>query len=187
MQTLNDRKTAIIGLLTRLQKPITEQLNAGQKTNIDYVVFIGKQDPSRNPFAMLAPLTKPIEAANPNAITLPAEFTATDPLTRQNISAPKYTTGDLDKPSALYVLPKSIEAACPSETSGSIAQLGSQLSHVLTDIRGEQAAAGRRRRDREQARSPRPRRQARHEPQQRSVAASRPRSANALMARSLTE
>ncbi len=142
VQTLNDRKTAIIGLLQRLQKPITEQLTAGQKTNIGYVVFLGKQDPSRNQFAMLAPLTKPIEAANAGAITLPAEFTATDPTTRQNISAPKYTTGNLEKPSALYVLPKSIEAACPSATSGSIAQLGSQLNHVVTDIRGEQALPG---------------------------------------------
>ncbi|MDB4936092.1 MAG: hypothetical protein JWP87_3064 [Labilithrix sp.] len=142
VQTLNDRKTAIIGLLQRLQKPITEQLTAGQKTNINYVVLFGKQDPSRNPFALLAPLTKPIEAANPTAIALPAEFTATDPLTRQNITAPKYTTGNLDKPSAVYVLPKSLEAACPSETAGSIAQLGSQLSRVLTDIRGEQAAPG---------------------------------------------
>jgi hypothetical protein len=142
VQTLNDRKTAIIGLLQRLQKPITEQLTAGQKTTINYVVLFGKQDPSRNPFALLAPLQKPIEAQNPTAIALPAEFTATDPLTRQNLSVPKYTKGDLDKPSAVYVLPKSIEAACPSETSGSIAQLGSQLSRVLTDIRGEQAAPG---------------------------------------------
>ena len=94
VQTLNDRKTAIIGLLSRLQKPITEQLTAGQKTTIGYVVFLGKQDPSRNPFAMLAPLQKPIEAA------------------------------------------------CPSATSGSIAQLGSQLNHVITDIRGEQALPG---------------------------------------------
>ncbi len=142
VQTLNDRRTAIIGLLSRLQKPITEQLNAGQTTKIQYVVFFGRQDPSRNPFAMLAPLSKPIEAPSPTAINLPTEFTAVDPLTRQNISAPKYTTGNLDKASAVYVLPKSIEAACPSETAGSIAQLGSQLSRVLTDIRGEQAAPG---------------------------------------------
>lgn len=142
VQTLNDRKTAIIGLLSRLKAPITEQLNAGQKTNITYAVFFGKQDPSRNPFALLAPLTKPIEAANAGAIALPAEFTATDPVSRQNISAPKYATGNLDKPSAVYVLPKSIDAACPSETAGAIAQLGSQLGRVLSDIRGETAAAG---------------------------------------------
>ena len=142
VQTLNDRKTAIIGLLSRLQKPITEQLTKGDKTTINYVVFFGRQDPSKNPFAMLAPLSKPIDAPNPASITLPAEFQAVDPTNRQNISAPKYTTGNLDKPSAVYVLPKSVEAACPSETSGSIAQLASQLARVVTDIRGEQAAPG---------------------------------------------
>ncbi len=142
VQTLNDRKTAIIGLLSRLQKPITEQLTAGQKTKIQYAVFFGKQDPSKNPFAMLAPLAQPIEAANPASIVIPNEFAAIDPFTRQNISAPKYTTGGLDKPSAVYVLPKSFDAACPSETAGAIAQLGSQLGRVLTDIRGEQAAPG---------------------------------------------
>jgi hypothetical protein len=142
VQSLNDRKTAIVGLLQRLQKPITEQLATGQKTNITYAVFLGQQDPSRNPFAMLVPLQKPIEAANAGAISLPAEFTATDPITRQNIKAPKYTGGSLDKPSAIYVLPKSIEAAFPSETAGAMAQLGSQLGHVITEIRGEEAAPG---------------------------------------------
>ncbi len=143
VQTLNDRKGATQNLLSRLQKPITESLNAGQKQNINYVVFLGKQDPSRNPFALLAALSKPIEVPNPTSITLPAEFTATDPLPpRGNISAPKYTKGDLDKPSAIYVLPKSIEAACPSETTGQIAQLGSQLNRLVNDVRGEQAAAG---------------------------------------------
>lgn len=143
VQTLNDRKSAVASLLTRLQKPITETLSAGQKQNISYVVFLGKQDPSRNPFALLAPLQKPIEVANPAQISLPAEFTATDPLPpRGNISAPKYTAGNLDKPSAIYVLPKSIEAACPSETAGQIGQLASQLNKLITDVRGEQAAPG---------------------------------------------
>jgi len=143
VQTINDRKSAVASLLSRLQKPITETLAAGQKQNINYVVFLGKTDPSRNPFALLAPLTKPVEVTNPAQISLPTEFTATDPLPpRGNISAPKYTTGNLDKPSAIYVLPKSIEAACPSETSGQIAQLGSQLNKIITDVRGEQAAPG---------------------------------------------
>ena len=144
VQTVNDRRTATANLLTRLQKPIVETLGAGQKQNISYVVFLGKKDPSGNPFGLLAALSKPIEVTNPAQIALPAEFTATDPLPpRGNISAPKYATGALDKPSAMYVLPKSIEAACPpSETVGQIAQLGSQLDKFIVDIRGEAAAAG---------------------------------------------
>lgn len=144
VQTINDRRTATANLLTRLQKPIVEMFNAGQKQNINYVVFLGKKDPSGNPFGLLAALAKPIEVANPSSIQLPTELTATDPLPpRGNISAPKYTGGALDKPSAMYVLPKSIEAACPpSETTGQIAQLGSQLNKFIVDIRGEAAAAG---------------------------------------------
>lgn len=140
VQEVNDRKSAIASLLARLQKPITEQLAAGGKTSISYVVLLGKRDPSNNAFALLAPLTKPIEVTNPAQIALPAEFTATDPTTRANVSAPPYKGGNLDKASGVYVLPKSMEAACPSESVGQIAQLGSQLSRLITDIRGEQAA-----------------------------------------------
>ena len=142
VQQVNDRKTATANLLTRLQKPITEQLTQGSKPTIGYVVLLGKKDPSGNSFAILAPLTKSIEVANPAQVTLPAEFAATDPTTGSNVTAPKYATGPLDKPSAVYVAPKSISAACPSETAGQIAQLGGQLGKLVTDVRGEQAAPG---------------------------------------------
>lgn len=142
VQGLNDRKTTLASLLTRLQKPISEQLASGGKTSIGHVVLLGMKDPANNKFALLAPLTKPIDVPNPTQISLPAEFTAVDPTTRQNVTAPKYVSGPLDKPAAVYVLPKSIEAACPSEQSGAIAQLGSQLARILSEIRGEKAAAG---------------------------------------------
>lgn len=144
VQSLNDRKQAVGTLLTKLQKPITEQMAAGQKPPpVRYVVLVGgPKDPSGNPFALLAPLTKPIELANPGQIQLPTEFTATNPITNANVTAPKYATGNLDKPAGIYVVPKSVEAACPSETTGQMAQLGSQLSRLIHDIRGEQAAAG---------------------------------------------
>jgi uncharacterized coiled-coil protein SlyX len=144
VQAINDRKTAVLGLLSRTQKPITEQLAAGQKVTISYAVFLGGgvADPSKNPFAMLAPLQKPIEAANAGAITIPDEINATDVVAHKPIKAPKYTSGNLEKASAMYVLPKSIEAACPTETAGAVAQLASQLGRLINDIRGEQPAAG---------------------------------------------
>lgn len=142
VQSVNDRKSAVSSLLTKLQKPITEQLSAGQKQNINHVVLLGgPKDPAGNVYAVLAPLTKPIEVPNPQQVTLPAEFTATNPLTKSNVSAPKYTSGNLDKPAAIYVVPKSVEAACPSETSGQIAQLGTQLTRLINDIRGEASGA----------------------------------------------
>jgi hypothetical protein len=144
VQTVNDRKSAIATLLTKLQKPISEQLAAGQKPpSVRYVVLLGgPKDPAGNPFAVLAPLTKPIEVTNPQQLQLPAEFTATNPITNANVTAPKYSAGNLDKPAGVYVVPKSMDAACPSETVGQMAQLGSQLSRLITDIRGEQAAPG---------------------------------------------
>jgi len=143
VQTLNDRKNATVNLLSRLQKPITDNFNAGQKINVSYVVLVGgPKDPAGNPFGVLAPLTKPIEVADPQRLSLPAELEATNPLTGGNTKAPAYKGGPLDKPAAMYVIPKSVNAACPSETTGQVAQLGGQLSHLVNDIRGENPVPG---------------------------------------------
>jgi hypothetical protein len=140
VQATNDRKNALMGLLAKLQKPMTEQLAAqasGKPPAVNFVVLINK-DSAKNPFGILAPLQKPIELS----ATMPAEFTAVDPTTpnRAVVTAPKFAT--LDKPGAAYVVPKSIEAACPSETSGQIGQLIGQLSKLLNDVRGEGPTAG---------------------------------------------
>ncbi len=146
VQGINDRKAALSSLLTRTQKPITEQLSAGQRTNVSYVVMLGeKEQGTNNMFAILAPLTKSIEVNPQQPAPFPAEFTATDPLSRKNITLPKYGPGALEKPKAgvaFPVVPKSVEAACPSESSGMIAQLVGQLNRVINDVRGEKAAPG---------------------------------------------
>lgn len=139
VQNLNDRKTALAALLSKLQKPLTEQLAGGGAQKIQFVALIEK-DAQKQPFAVLAPLTKPIDVAGGGPPNLPTELTATNPLTRANVSAPKLT--NLDKGGAAYVIPKSIDAACPSETTGQLAQLAGQLNYFINEIRGEQAAAG---------------------------------------------
>lgn len=139
VQQTNDRKNALIGLLAKLQKPITEQLNPQGPNKVNFVVILDK-DQSKQQFAILAPLTKALEQSGNNPPAMPAEVVATNPLTRGNITIPKATT--FDKPGAAYVIPKSVEAACPSESAGQIAQLGGQLNKLITDIRGETAAAG---------------------------------------------
>jgi hypothetical protein len=138
VQGTNDRKNALINLVTRLQKPLTEQfaaIAANKPPQVGWVVLINK-DGAKNPFGVLAPLQKPIEL-NAN---MPAEFTATDPLSHGAVTAPKFTS--LDKPGAAYVVPKSIEAACPSETTGQVGQLVSQLGKLVTDIKGDAPAGG---------------------------------------------
>lgn len=133
VQSTNDRKNALMGLLARLQKPMTEQLAAAASNKpppINFVVLLNR-DGAKNPYGVLAPLQKPIELS----ASMPAEFTATDPITKANVTAPKFTS--LDKPGAAYVVPKSIEAACPSETAGQVGQLVSQLTKLINDVRGE--------------------------------------------------
>ncbi len=142
VQGVNDRKTSLASVLSRLQKPVTEQLTPGKPASISHVVILGNQDPSGNPFGVLAPLTKAIEVANPSQISLPAELTATDPIRKANVKLPKYTGGalDKDKGAIAYIAPASIEAAFPSESSGAIAQLAGQFSLLITAIRGDQTA-----------------------------------------------
>jgi hypothetical protein len=133
VQGLNDRKSAFGNLLTRLQRPLTEQFKAAAENKpppVGFVVLI-KTDQAKNAYGVLAALQKPLDLS----AAMPTDFTATDPLSHQVVTAPKLTT--LDKPGAAYVVPKSIEAACPSEITGQIGQLAGQLGKLLTDIRGE--------------------------------------------------
>lgn len=138
VQQLNNRKDALINLLNHLQRPISDQIKAAAENKpppVNFVVLIDK-DSAKNPYAVLAALQKPIELTG----NMPAEFTATNPLNHANVSAPKLTS--LDKPGAAYVVPKSIEAACPSEVTGQIGQLVAQLTNVINDIQGEKPAPG---------------------------------------------
>jgi hypothetical protein len=141
VQSLNDRKTLIEGLLNKLQKPLTDQLSApqGQQT-ITYVAVISK-DPANNPSALLAPLSQAITFTPPN-VTLPAEFNFTDPLGSGNAKLARYTAGDVSsKPAAVYVNPKTFDKVCPSEAAGQSAQLAAQLGNVIRDIKGEGQAS----------------------------------------------
>lgn len=138
VQATNDRKNALTSLLARLQKPLNDQFKAlaeNKPPPLTFVVLLNK-DQQKNPYAVLAPLQKPLDPTQPQ----PAEFTATDPLTKGNVTAPKFAS--LDRPGAAVVIPKSVEAACPSETSGQIGQLVGQLTKLINDIRGEQPAPG---------------------------------------------
>ena len=137
VQALNDRKSIIQGLLTKLQKPLTEQLSAppGQQT-VSFVAIVSK-DPAGNPSALIAPLTQPVTFTPPN-VTLPAEFTFSDPLGQGNSKLDRYKGGDIStKPGAVYIVPKTFEKACPSETAGQSAQLAAQIGNFVREIKGE--------------------------------------------------
>jgi hypothetical protein len=142
VQALNDRKELIQGLLTKLQKPLTEQLNApAGQASITTVALVAKDPGSGSPIALLAPLQAPI-AIDTTKMNFPAEFTFTDPMGNGNAKAPRYASGDILKANgAVPVLPKTFEKVCPSETAGQAAQLAAQLGGVIRDIKGEGQAS----------------------------------------------
>lgn len=137
VQDLNDKKDSLARVLTRLQKPLTERLQnaAANKATVTHVVVVGQDD-----YAILAPLVTPVSGTPPR-FDFPKDLTFTDPFSKKNSSLPRYTGGPLTKPSAVYVIPKSIDNAFPSEASQGAAQLAVQLSSLLRDIKGDEVAA----------------------------------------------
>jgi outer membrane murein-binding lipoprotein Lpp len=135
VQSLNDRKLFLQNQLTKLQKPITEQL-AGPQVTITLMV-VATKDGS----ALLEPLKDPIKVEG-GQVTLPKEFNFIDTQGGGNAKIDKYNGGDLGKGAGFAVTPASFNKVCPSETAGQIAQLAAGLAGILRDIQGEKQPAG---------------------------------------------
>lgn len=142
-QALNDKKELIQGLLTKLQKPMTEQMNAPAGSGSINLVAAVMKDSSGNFFAQLAPLTAPVNFTSSSNITWPPQFTFSDPGGGgSNATAPRYTGGDISKvAAAIPVANKSFDKVCPSEAAGGVVQLRVQIAGFIRDIRGEGPAA----------------------------------------------
>jgi outer membrane murein-binding lipoprotein Lpp len=134
VQALNDRKLLVQGLLTRLEKPISEQLSGTGAQSVT-LILVGTKDGS----GFLAPLKDPIAIQGGN-VNLPAKFVFSDNGSNTEIS--RYNGGDIGKGEGFAVTPASFNKVCPSETQGQMAQLGAQLGGILRDIQGEKAGAG---------------------------------------------
>lgn len=142
VQALNDRKRILQGLMSRLQKPITEQFSAApDAVTISQVVAVQK-DPGGNAVAFLAALATPIKGTA-SKFDIPAELTFTNPGGSGNATAPAYKGGDLlAKPGAIYVAPGSFSKVCPNETATASAQLIVQIGNAIKDIKGEPVPQG---------------------------------------------
>ncbi len=141
VQGVNDRKQVIQGLLTKLQKPISEQFAIPEgQVKINYVVAVDK-DPSGNVSALLSHLVEPITVTGTN-VSIPPQFKFVNPMGGGNTELPAFKSGDIGtKPSAIYVIPRTFDTACPSATLGQAAQLGVQLANFINEIKGEGAGA----------------------------------------------
>ncbi len=140
VQALNDEKDAVKNLLTKLQKPISEQfaaLASGQ-TSVGVMVLLGGQtgrDPQGNYLGVLSPIVPPIVVKR-DAIEIPKDLKG---LVNGNpVGVPKYTGGSLAKDAAaVYITPGSFNAVCPSEQRSQAAMLGIKLGDLIREIRGE--------------------------------------------------
>jgi len=139
VSALNTHKTAIKNLLTKLEKPITDQITASSsgQHSIQYVVLLGgtsAKDSGGNYTANIAQLNPPISFTG-DSPTMPNDIKAN--FAGQNVGVTKYKGGAINEPSAIYVTPGSYDAVCPSETKSAIAQLAIKLGDLITEIRGE--------------------------------------------------
>jgi hypothetical protein len=143
VQALNDRKEIVQGLLTKLQKPMTDQLNAAPGSGSIALIAAVQKDSSGNPYAFLAPLSAPIAFTSSSDIKWPPQFTFSDPMGGgSNANAPRYTGGDISKAAAaIPVVGKTFERVCPSEAAGGVAQLKAQIGGFIRDIKGEGPAS----------------------------------------------
>ena len=142
MQSLNDRKDR--------GHRASHSASKADHGAVESGFWSGDPDPGRSPRSPrpLAQLLRHHRAAEgPDSrrlrtvSRLPNEFTFIDPQTRTPAKLAKYATGDLTKPAAVYINPKSFDAVCPGETASQTLQLAGQIKHIIDDIRGETAGA----------------------------------------------
>jgi hypothetical protein len=141
VQALNDKKTLVVSLLNKLQKPITEELSrpAGMLP-ITYVVVVDSNDP-RNTAAFLAPLATPISPDDKNGV--PNDMTFANPRGSGNVKLPRLESDRVPKDgTAIPIVPNTFEKVCPSATRGQIAQLVSSMNSLIDDVQGQKSPEG---------------------------------------------
>jgi hypothetical protein len=138
VQALNDKKDLVVALLTKLQKPIKEELSRppGQQP-LRYVLVVDRETPTMG--GLLAPLATPIgpESGVPN------EFTFVNPRGAGNVKLPRLNADKIPKDGAgIAIVPNTFEKVCPSTQRGQIAQLVSGMESIIGDIAGQKAPEG---------------------------------------------
>jgi hypothetical protein len=135
VQALNDKKDLIVGLLSKLQKPITEELSrpAGQSP-IAVVAIVDKNTSDMGVF--LGGLVTPIAPDDKNGV--PDKLTFGNPRGGGNATLPRLTGDKIPKDgAAIPVNPSSFDKVCPSPVKGQITQLMASMNSLVDDIQGQ--------------------------------------------------
>src|SRR5580692_114378 len=141
VQALNDKKSLVVSLLNKLQKPITEELSRPVgMLPISYVAVVDSNDP-HNTAAFLAPLATPISPDDKNGV--PNDMTFANPRGSGNVKLPRLESDRVPKDgTAIPIVPNTFEKVCPSATRGQIAQLVSSMNSLIDDVQGQKSPEG---------------------------------------------
>lgn len=131
---LNDRKMLVVALLSKLQKPITEELKRGGQMPVQYVLIVDKDTPGSGGF--MASLAAPIEPGS----AVPNDLTFLNPRGSGNVKLPRLNADKIPKEgAAITIVPNTFEKVCPSKQRGQIAQMVSSINSLIGEIEGQKA------------------------------------------------
>ncbi len=138
VQAFNDKKDLVVSLLSRLQKPIAEELALPPgESPIRYVVLF--DDTVDTGGTLILPLVKPILPDDKNGVPNTLKFVNPK---GSNSELPRLTdTKKIPKDGAVIpIVPPSFDKVCPSVAKGQISQLLVTMNGLVDDIQGQKAA-----------------------------------------------
>lgn len=135
VQALNDKKDLVVALLSKLEKPITEQLARKGQEPISIVAVVDKDTPGGA--LRLASLVTPLEPGK----DIPAQLLFSNPIGQGNVQLPWLKDAKIPKDgAAVPVIPTSFDRVCPSMQKGAVTQLLASMNSLVDDIQGQKGS-----------------------------------------------
>ena len=135
VQGLNDKKDLVVALLSKLEKPITEQLARKGQEPISIVAVVDKDTPGGA--LRLASLVTPLDPGK----DIPAQLLFSNPISSGNVQLPWLKDVKIPKDgAAIPVIPTSFDRVCPSMQKGAITQLVASMNSLVDDIQGQKGS-----------------------------------------------
>ncbi len=135
VQGLNDKKDLVVALLSKLEKPITEQLARKGQEPISIVAVVDKDTPGGA--LRLASLVTPLDPGK----DIPAQLLFSNPISSGNVQLPWLKDVKIPKDgAAIPVIPTSFDRVCPSMQKGAVTQLVASMNSLVDDIQGQKGS-----------------------------------------------
>ncbi len=135
VQDLNDKKDLVVALLSKLEKPITEQLARKGQQPISIVAVVDKDTPGGA--LRLASLVTPLDPGK----DIPAQLLFSNPIGNGNVQLPWLKDVKIPKDgAAIPVIPTSFDRVCPSMQKGAVTQLLASMNSLVDDIQGQKGS-----------------------------------------------